>query len=175
MRRRLAIVLSIVAVGVAPAARTQPPSQQPPPATSQAAVQSGRGPSLAFASEAGIVLSPINPKLTAIFEEVMGKVREALEKSVDPVRKQQAAGWKVYKGTEPFQGGTLYISVMDPAVKGADYNVFELLVELLGDTQARVLFEEFRTSFAASQNVVNMTPVMSMGAPIGKKPDEKKK
>src|SRR5688500_18965601 len=170
MRRTLAIVLGIVAAIATPAAaQGQPPAPTPPPATTQAATQSGRGPSLAFAAEAGIVLSPINPKLTAIFEEVMGKVREALEKSADPVRKQQAAGWKIYKGTEPFQGGTLYISVMDPAVKGADYNVFELLVELLGDTQARVLFEEFRTSFAASQNVVSMTPVMSMAAVDKKK------
>ena len=167
MRRRLAMLFGVVAALTAPmAAQTLPPVQQLPPATPQAAPPpAGRTPALAFASEAGIVLSPINPKLTSVFEEVMQKVREALEKSTDPVRKQQAAGWKVFKAAEPFQGSTLYISVMDPAVKGADYNVFELLVEVLGDAQARVLFEEFRTAFGGAQHVVNMSPVISM-APV---------
>jgi hypothetical protein len=164
MRRRLAIVLGAVAALDAPmAAQTLPPVPQLPPATPQAATpQTSRTPGLAFASEAGIVLSPINPKLTAVFEEVMQKVREALEKSTDPIRKQQAGGWKVFKAAEAYQGNTLYISVMDPAVKGADYNVFELLVEVLGDAQARILFEEFRTSFGAAQHVVNMSPLLSM-------------
>jgi hypothetical protein len=158
-----------IVTATAAAAQTIPPVPQLPPATPQAATpQSGRAPTLAFASDAGIILSPINPKMTAVFEDVMQKVRDALEKSADPVRKQQAAGWKVFKGTEAYQGGTLYISVMDPAVKGADYNVFELLVEVMGDTEARVLFEEFRTAFSGSQHVVNMSRLMSM-APVEKK------
>ena len=169
MRRLIAIAFGIAAsIAASAAGQTAPPVQQPPPASPQAATPAGRAPALAFASDAGIVFSPINPKLTAVFEEVMQKVREALEKSTDPVRKEQAAGWKVYKGVEPFQGGTLYISVMDPAVKGADYGVFELLVEVMGDAPARVLFEEFRAAFLGSQHVVNMTPLKPM-PPVEKK------
>jgi hypothetical protein len=159
MRRRIAIILGLV---------TAIAAQQAPPAASQAAApspQAGRTPALAFASEAGIVLSPIIPTQTAVFEEVMHKVREALEKSADPVRKQQASGWKVYKGVDLFQGNTLYLSVMDPAVKGADYSVFELLKETMGDAEARLMFDRFRNAYGGPMHVVNMTPFVSM-APV---------
>jgi hypothetical protein len=156
MRRRIAIILGLVMAMAA---------QHAPPAAWQAAApQSARGPALALASEAGMVLSPITPSQTSVFEDVMQKVRDALGKSTDPVRRQQAAGWKVYKGAEPFQGHTLYLSVMDPAVKGADYNVFEFLKETMGDAEARLLFEQFRAAYAGPQHVVNMSPVLSMAA-----------
>ena len=34
----------------------------------------------------------------------MGKIKEALMKATDPVRKQQAASWKVFKAAEANQG-----------------------------------------------------------------------
>lgn len=187
MRRRIAIVICLVAAMVAPAAfdaqtpppgekpaAAQPPTAQkppakPPPATTKpaappppAAVQPPV-PALAFKSGAGIILSPIKPDQTAVFEEVMGKVKEALAKSADPARKQQATGWTVYKAAEPYQGFTLYVQVLDPTVTSADYNVFELLQESLGDKAARELFERFRTAHAAGHNILNLTTVISMG------------
>jgi hypothetical protein len=163
MRRRIAIVLGLVMVT----------AQHAPPAASQAAAPqvaapqaaAPRGPAIAFAAEAGLLLSPIAPAQTAVFEDVMAKVREGLEKSTDPIRKQQAAGWKIYKSADPFQGFTLYVSVMDPAVKGADYNVFEILKETMTDAEARALFEQFRTAFGTTQSLVSMSPFMSM-APV---------
>ncbi len=173
MRRRIAILLGLVIAAAAPQAppaawQAAAPQQAAPPAPQAAAPQPARGPALAFASDAGMVLSPIVPAHAAAFEQVMQKVREALEKSTDPVRRQQAAGWKVYKAVDPFQGQTLYISVMDPAVKGAEYNVFDFLREAIGDAEARVLFEQFRAAYAAPQNVVSMSPVMSMAPAPGK-------
>jgi hypothetical protein len=164
MRRRLAGVLGLVAAIAA---------QQAPPAASQAAAtppqtatapQSASSPSLAFASEAGIILNPISPSQTAVFEDVMQRVREALGKSADPVRRQQAAGWRVYKGVDPYQGATLYISVMDPAVKGADYNVFDLLKESIGDANARLVFEQLRSAYAGPMHVVSMEKFLAMSA-----------
>ena len=176
MRRRIAIVLGVVMVTAA---------QHAPPAASQAAAPQGaapqaaasqapRGPAIAFASEAGLLLSPVTPSQTAVFEEVMAKVREGLEKSTDPIRKQQAAGWKIYKSADPFQGQTLYVSVMDPAVKGAEYNVFEILKETMTDAEARVLFEQFRGAFGTTQSLVNMSPFMSM-APVAPQTEADKK
>ncbi len=176
MHRRIAMVLCVVAALAAPAARqTQPASQSTPPAPPQAAppqqpapaaaAPRPAAPAVAFASKAGMILSPILPAQTAVFEDVMQKVRDALQKSADPVRQQQAAGWKVYKSAEPFQGNTLYLSVMDPAVKGADYNVFEVLKEAMGEAEARVLFEQLRTAYAGPMHVVNMAPFISM-APV---------
>lgn len=161
MRRRIAIVLGLV---MAATAREGPPAAWQAAPSQPAASQPARGPALAFASDAGILLSPIVPAQAAIFEQVMQKVREALEKSADPVRRKQAAGWRVYKATDPFQGHTLYISVMDPAVKGAEYNVFDFLRETMGDAEARALFEQFRAAHGAPQHVVSMSPFLSMSA-----------
>ena len=173
MHRRIAMVLCVVATVAA--VQAQPAPQSTPPATPQAAppqqptppaaAAKPAAPAVAFASEAGMILSPILPAQTAVFEDVMQKVRDALQKSADPVRQQQAAGWKVYKSAEPFQGNTLYLSVMDPAVKGADYNVFEVIKEAMGDAEARVLFEQLRTAYAGPMHVVNMAPFISM-APV---------
>jgi hypothetical protein len=170
MRRRLALVLGLLAAIVAPQA---PPaaSQAAPAPQAPAAAQSASSPAIAFASEAGMILNPITPAQAAVFEEAMQRVREALAKSADPVRQQQAAGWKIYKGVDPYQGATLYLSVMDPAVKGADYNVFDLLKESLGDTEARQLFEQLRGAYAGPMHVVSMEPFLSMGPvqqPAGK-------
>ena len=162
MPRRIAIVLGLV---MATAAQPAPPAASQAAAPLPAAPQAPRGPAIAFAAEAGLLLSPIAPTQTAVFEEVMAKVREGLEKSTDPIRKQQAAGWKIYKSADPFQGFTLYVSVMDPAVKGADYNVFEILKETMTDAEARALFEQFRTAFGTTQSLVSMSPFMSM-APV---------
>jgi hypothetical protein len=187
MRRRFAIV-ALLAAATLPAARlsadartpqapaaqpstpvqapaTQKPS--PPPQTTQGTATADKTPAtdpgaLIFASNAGMVFSPIKPDQEAAFEEVLTKVQEALAKSIDPVRKQQAASWKVYKAAEPFQNNTLYISVMDPAVKGANYNVFPILQEAYGDLAAREMFDKFRNAHAGGQNVTNVTPVFLM-------------
>ena len=131
-------------IAAAPAASPQPAAQSP---------------KLEFASEAGLIFSPIKPDRAAVFEDVMARVREALAKSPDPTRKQQAAAWKIYRAQEPYQNSTLYVSVMDPAVKGADYSVYRLLVESLGEAPARELFEQFRDAHAGGQHVLPLTPV----------------
>src|SRR6185295_7597601 len=63
------------------------------------------------------------------FEMVMGKLKEAMAKSEKPERKQQAAGWKVFKSPDPAGANTLYVFVVDPALKGADYQVSNIIAE----------------------------------------------
>ncbi len=77
-----------------------------------------------------MVLNFIKPDKTADFEAVIAKLKEALQKSEKPERKQQAASWKVFKSPDPAAGGNvLYVFVIDPAVKGADYTVSTILAE----------------------------------------------
>lgn len=132
----------------------QPPAAPAAPAKPAAPAPPGK---LEFASDAGLILSPIKPDRIAAFEEVIARVRETLTRSADPVRKQQAAGWKIYRAEEPYQNHTLYVSVMDPAVKGADYGVYRLLQESLGEAPARELFEKFRDAHAGGQHVLPLT------------------
>jgi hypothetical protein len=135
-------------------------------------------PALVFALPAGLIFTPILPAQTSVYEEVMGKVRESLEQSPDPVRKQQLAGWKMFRASEPYNERVLYVSVMDPAVPDATYNVFDLLQESLGDMPARELFEKFRAAHAGPQYVLNLAvpeaPEKPETADIAEKPVIKK-
>src|SRR3982750_16696 len=83
-----------------------------------------------FASDAGMVLNFIKPDKTADFEAVVGKLKEALAKSEKPERKEQAKSWQVFKSPDPAAGGNiLYVFLINPSVKGADYTVSNILAE----------------------------------------------
>ena len=116
-----------------------------------------------FGSDAGMVLNFIKADKTADFEMVMGKLKEALNKSAKPERKEQAASWKVFKATEPGAGGSaLYVFIVDPAVKGADYTVSTILAEAFpADVQA--IFKAYSESYASGQNFVNLKLVSDLG------------
>lgn len=176
MRRRFAIGLLLGAFAIAPAAlsaQTAPPPQ--PPAAATAVTPQVKTPPLVFATPAGLIFTPVLPAQTHVYEDVMGKVREALEKSTDPIRKQQLAGWKLFKASEPYTERSLYVSIMDPAVSGATYNVFDLLKESLGDMPARELFEKFRAAHAGPQFVLSLTPADSLATEKSEKSEKTEK
>ena len=113
-----------------------------------------------FASDAGMVLNFIKPDKTADFEAVMAKLKEALQKSEKPERKQQAASWKVFKSPDP--GGrrhVLYVFMIDPAVKGADYTVSNILAEAFPPAEVNELYKKYADAYASGQNIVNLTLV----------------
>jgi hypothetical protein len=141
-----------------------PPTQQPPPA--QPAQQAQPAPATrVFASDAGLVLNFVKPDKTADFEAVMVKLKEALQKSPKPERKQQAASWKVFKSPEPAQNGNvLYVFVIDPAVKGADYTVSTILAEVFPQ-EVQTLYKQYAEAYASGQNFVNLTLVSELGKP----------
>jgi hypothetical protein len=93
----------------------------------------------------------------------MGKLKEALQKSTKPERKQQAASWKVFKSPEPAAGGNvLYVFVIDPAVKGADYTVSTILAEAFPQ-DVQTLYKQYAESYASGQNFVNLALVQDLG------------
>ena len=137
---------------------SSPPSQQPQPQQQQA-------PGLTFDGDAGLLLMQVKPDKTSDFEAVMGKLHEALTKTDKPERKQQATGWKIFKATDPGPGGNvLYVAVIDPPLKGADYTVAKILFEVF-PTEVQAIFPFYRDSFAAGLNKVNMQLVQDFGAP----------
>ena len=97
-----------------------------------------------FASDGGMVLNFIKPDKTADFEAVVAKLKEALQKSAKPERKQQAASWKVFKSPDPAAGGNvLYVFVIDPAIKGADYTVSNILAEAF-PAEVQALYKQYQ-------------------------------
>ena len=141
-------------------AQAAPPAQ--PPAAPAAAAQAAPT-ARTFASDGGMVLNFIKPDKTADFEAVIGKLKEALAKSAKPERKQQAASWKVFKSPDPAAGGNvLYVFVIDPSVKGADYTVSNILAEAF-PTEVQALYKQYAEAYASGQNFVNLTLVSDLG------------
>ena len=128
-------------------------------------VQAQDAPTRTFGSEAGLILNPIKPEATADFEMVMGRLKDALAKSEDPRRQEQAAGWKVFKSQEPGPGGSvLYVMVMDPAVPGGEYAVSKILSEAY-PTEVQELYQKFSDAYAGGQSLLNLDMVSAFGAP----------
>jgi len=137
-----------------------PQSQTSTPAASEShQAQSGR----VFGSDAGMVLNFIKPEKTADFEAVVAKLHDALQKSDKPERRQQAAGWKVFRASEPgANGSVLYVFTIDPAVKGADYTVSTILAEAF-PSEVQALYKSYADSYAGGQNYVNLRLVSALG------------
>ena len=138
-----------------------PARAQAAPAGQAAATPTQRN----FTSDAGMILNFIKPDKTADFEEVMGKLKEAMMKSTNPQRKAQAAGWKIFKSVEPGAGGVVvYVFIVDPNVKGADYQVSNLLVEGLGNNkETQDLYAKYAGAYASGQNVLNLQLSLDLG------------
>ena len=122
---------------------------------------------LTFDGDTAILTVAIKPDKTADFEQIMADVRTALMKSEKPERKQQAAGWKVVKGTTPMKDGNIvYMHVIDPVVKDADYTILAILYEANPDpTMQRAIFEKYRDAFAASLGGGAFTTVVDLSKP----------
>ena len=140
----------------ATAVYAQQPAAQP--AQQAQAVSNAR----LFNNDAGMVLNFIKPDKTADFEAVMAKLKEALEKSEKPERKQQAAGWKVFKSADPAGANVLYVFVIDPSVKGADYQVSNIIAEAF-PTEANELLKKYAEAYAQGMNILNLSLLQNLG------------
>jgi hypothetical protein len=120
-------------------------------------------PKRVFGSDAGMVLNFIKPDKTADFEQVIGRLRDALQKSENPVRRQQGQSWKVFKSTDPASNNTvLYVFFIDPAVPDADYTVSTILAEEFPE-EVQALYQKYVDAYASGQNFVNLALVSNFG------------
>ena len=126
----------------------QPAVPQPPPP-----------PGRVFGSDAGMIWNPVKPDRTMDFEMVVSKLREALQKSDKPERKQQAQGWKIFRSPDPAGQNVLYVFVIDPAVKGADYQVSNIIQEGFPASEANDILKKYAECYAQGMNIVNLNTV----------------
>jgi hypothetical protein len=148
--------------GGTPQTPSAPPAPAPPPGQN---VVSPPPLGRVFASEQGLIFNAIRPDKVMDFETVLAKLRAALADSKDPVRNQQGWGWKIYKAAEPGPNGSvLYVFVMDPAVKGADYGVAKILSEAYPN-EIMDLYRMYTGAFAtAGQTLINLQPIPALNA-----------
>jgi hypothetical protein len=159
----------------AQAAPAQPAAQQPTtgqpatqePATGQpAAPATPATPKLAFTTPAGLLLVQIKPDKTTVFEEMVGKLKTGLAKTQDATLKQQAAGLKVYKATEPFGPNALYVVLMEPTVPNSEYELFAMLQKTMTPEELRApetaeMWKRYADAFAAGLSKLSLTPLGS--------------
>jgi hypothetical protein len=146
----LGIVVGVLASTVVGAA--QAPAAQAEPAKNP----------FMFMSDGSLLINYVKPDKTADFEMVMGKVKEALAKSDKPERKSQAEGWKIFKTDLPGPAGAVtYFAIVDPVIKGGDYNMRQILTEAFGVADTNTIYQTLADS-VAGQQLVAMTLTLSM-------------
>ena len=156
VRIALGFVAGMLLLSAAPVSAQQPAA---------APAQGAQANPFVFPGDAGVVLNFVKADKAADFEMVLGKVKEALAKSDKPERKQQATGWKVFKASEPGpNGAVIYAFVIDPAVKGGDYSVGNILVEGFG-AEGQALYKTYSESFGspAIGALLHLTQAMDLG------------
>lgn len=162
MLRRIVVGLAVVTLSATTVFAQAAPAAAQPPAPPAAAAPSP----FIFNGDGGVILNFVKADKTADFEMVMGKLKEALAKSEKPERKAQAAGWKYFKAAEPGpNGAVIYVFIMDPVAKGAEYSVGNILVEVLGATEGQALYKTYSDSYAnpAIGALLHLTKVAELG------------
>lgn len=157
LARMLGLLLALVAFSGATGGDQAP---APAPAAAAAAKPQER----VFKGDAGLIFSSVKKDKVADFESIIAKLKDALQKTSDPLKKQQAAGWKVYRASEPSaDGNTLYVFVIQPAVPGADYALGRLVIEAFPESLG-----DLSTKYTASvnqQSLVDLTLVQDLTPP----------
>ena len=149
---------------------SQPPAVPVPASPGQVTAAVPLPAGRVFASEAGVIFSPIRPDKVVDFEIVLGRIHEALARSTDTVRRQQAAGWKVFKALEPGPNGSvLYVFVMDPAVKGADYTISKILSEAF-PAEVQEIYKLYNGAFVGGQSLLNLQTLENFAEPFSARP-----
>ena len=148
----LGLMMGVLLAGAAQAQAG--PSPQAAPAS----------PQRLFPNEGAMWLHFIKADKTADFEMVLGKLKEALVKSEKPERKQQLAGWKIYKSPDPAGANTLFVMIIDPAVKGADYQISTIIQEAFPASEANEILKKYSESYGTpAMNIANLNVLTAFG------------
>lgn len=112
---------------------------------------------LTFEGDTALWTVAIKPDKTADFEQIMKKLHEALVKSPDPQRREQAAGWKVMRISKPLADGNVaYVHIVHPVVTGADYTIMQTLYDAYPQ-ERQAMYELYRGAFAQNLSLATGT------------------
>ena len=135
----------------------------------EAAAQQAAAPQkTTYATDTVITVYTVNTGKEADYEQVMAKLREALGKSTAPEAKQQLAGWKVLKTPKSLSpdGAPTYIHIISPVVKGADYNIVQIVYAVSNDEEKRAFYDLYKGALkSALSQMTGNDIVASSSAP----------
>jgi hypothetical protein len=111
------------------------------PAFSQHASAQNAPQKTTYSGDAVIAAYVVNAGKEADYEKVIATLKDSLAKSSKPEAKQQLAGWKVIKNSanQP-DGSPLYLHIITPVVKDADYSITNIVYDVVTDPTARTDF-----------------------------------
>jgi hypothetical protein len=151
------------------ALRLQSPGNQGPSANQSAgnvtAIQTADPAAVVFTTGAGLVLHAVKPASVPDYEAAIVALQDAFSKSSDENVKRVAAGWRVWKATEPgAQANVVYVHTLLPTIPDVDYRPSLWLDQLLSGAPADLLVK-YRDSFAVSPSKLSLTEFANMAAP----------
>ena len=120
-------------------------------------------PERTFDGPAGMILNYVQSENTSDYERVISRLAAALAATEETERREQAAGWRVYRAEEPgLNESVLYVSMIDPTVEDADYSVSQILNEAFPE-EVQELYEAYIGAFVpgSGQILVNLELVES--------------
>ena len=117
-------------------------------------------PPFVFGAKTGVVLTFVLPDKVDEFEQSLTEFREVLAASDDPIRQQQAGNWKMFKSSDPGpEGSVLYVGFMEPVLRGANYNIANIMAEELPEDEAQLFTEHFQSTLAQLSSSLNLDEV----------------
>jgi hypothetical protein len=123
-----------------------------------------------FTAPTGAIFNAVRPDRVVDFEMVIGYLQAALEQSTDPRLRAQAAGWRVFKATEPGPNSTvLYVFLIDTTVVGADYGLGRILSDAYPD-RIQEIWKLYTGALAGGGSLLNLTPVQPAPLPSAAPP-----
>ncbi len=146
--RPAVIVFTIwIGLGAAPARL----EAQAPPAVSSAAAD------YRFGAAMGMLVFHVHRERTEDFEQVMSRIATGLRAASTQVRQEQAAGWRFFRARDA-SDAVIYVVIVDPAVREADYDPVKMLTEF-APAEAAALYERLRMAVVRVERL-DLDPVM---------------
>jgi hypothetical protein len=115
-----------------------------------ASAQEPTKPVLTLEGDAAVIIVLIKPDKVADFEAVVAKYKDAFSKNDKAARKEQLAGMKIFKSPTAMSGNTAYIFVIDPIVKGEEYDITRIIHEVF-PSESTDMFNKYKEAFAGRQ------------------------
>ncbi len=159
-------LLAVLLVPAAASAQSPSPAAVPqaPPVSSPAPAQPGvpvpAPPPVArtFTAQAGLLFNTVRPERVKDFETFLSHLKFALDNATSPSVQAQAKGWRIFKAGEPGPNNTvLYVFVLDPAIKDADYGLGRILADAYPDTaQLTDIWRLYTGSVTSGGSLLNL-------------------
>ena len=118
-----------------------------------------------FEGPAAMVVNFVQADSADDFESLTRRLVEGLAASEDGEHQAQAAGWTMYRVTDPGpNNNTVYVWFLDPVVEDANYAVPQLLNEVY-PAEVQQLYETYMQSFGIGQTPLDLEPIELVADP----------